>query len=257
MFLRRMVENLKTQNWTAVGLDFLIVVIGVFIGTQVSNWNQERTERRETAQLLVELKPALSRFSDFYDAAKVYYATANSYADDAFAGWRRDPAIDDKQFVIAAYQASQIYTWGLNGDIWASIFGSDQLRDIGDANVRDGLTTLMTISYDQIDSVVSETTYRETVRQVIPEDIQDAIRADCGDRSVPERPQTVRLPETCDPRLANTRFADAAAALRAHPELVGHLRWHRAAVAAFMQDYGAVDDLSRNLQQAIDKANRL
>lgn len=255
MFLRRIVENLRTQNWTAVGLDLLIVVIGVFIGTQVSNWNQERIERRETAQLLVEVKPALTRFADFYEAAKSYYATANAYADDAFAGWRRDPRVTDEQFVISAYQAGQIYTWGLNGDIWASIFGSDQLRDIGDSDIRDGLTTLMTVSYDQIDAVVTDTTYRESVRQVIPEDVQDAIRSRCGDQSVPQHPQTVRLPATCDPGLDGARFAEAAEALRAHPALVGQLRWHRAAVAAFLQDYGTVDQLSRNLQQAIDKTD--
>jgi hypothetical protein len=254
MFLRRIAAHLKAQNWTAVGLDLAIVVIGVFIGTQVSNWNQERIARRETAQLLVELEPALARFSDFYGAAKTYYATSNAYADRAFAGWRRDASVSDEQFVIAAYQASQIYTWGLNGDIWASIFGSDQLRDIDDASIRDGLTTLMTISYDQVDAVVANTAFRESVRQVIPEDVQDAIRANCGDQSVPERPQTVRLPGTCDLAMPEARFADAAAALRAHPELVGHLRWHRAAVAAFLQDYGTVDQLSRSLQQSIAKA---
>ena len=254
MFLRRIAEHLKAQNWTAVGLDLSIVVIGVFIGTQVSNWNQERLAKQETAQLLVELEPALTRFSEFYEAAKTYYATSNAYADRAFAGWRRDPSVSDEQFVIAAYQASQIYTWGLNGDIWASIFGSDQLRDIKDASIRDGLTTLMTISYDQVDSVVIDTAFRENVRQVIPEDIQDAIRAHCSDQAVPERPQTVRLPTTCDLGLPDARFTEAAAALRAHPDLVGQLRWHRAAVAAFMQDYGTVDQLSRGLQQSIDKA---
>jgi hypothetical protein len=254
MFLRRIAAHLKTQNWTAVGLDLLIVVIGVFIGTQVSNWNQGRIAKRETAQLLVELEPALTRFSDFYEAAKIYYATTDAYADRAFAGWRHDASVSDEQFVIAAYQASQIYTWGLNGDIWASIFGSDQLRDIEDASIRDGLTTLMTISYDQIDSVVTNTAFRENVRQVIPEDVQDAIRANCSDQSVPERPQTVRLPKTCDLGLPDARFADAAAALRAHPDLIGQLRWHRAAVAAFIQDYGTVDQLSRSLQQSIDRA---
>lgn len=254
MFLRRITAHLKTQNWTAVGLDLLIVVIGVFIGTQVSNWNQERIAKRETAQLLVELKPALTRFSDFYEAAKIYYATTDAFADRAFAGWNGDPSVRDEQFVIAAYQASQIYTWGLNGDIWASIFGSDQLRDIEDASIRDGLTTLMTTSYDQVDSVVTNTAFRENVRQVIPEDVQDAIRASCGDQPIPERPRTVRLPKTCDLALPDARFADAASALRAHPELIGQLRWHRAAVAAFIQDYGTVDQLSRSLQQSIDKA---
>lgn len=43
MLLRRVTEHVKSQNWTAVGIDFLIVVIGVFVGIQVSNWNEERS----------------------------------------------------------------------------------------------------------------------------------------------------------------------------------------------------------------------
>lgn len=45
MLLRRVIEHVKTQNWTAVGLDFVIVVVGVFIGIQVANWNAARGER--------------------------------------------------------------------------------------------------------------------------------------------------------------------------------------------------------------------
>lgn len=32
MLLRRVIEHVKAQNWTAVALDFVIVVVGVFIG---------------------------------------------------------------------------------------------------------------------------------------------------------------------------------------------------------------------------------
>jgi hypothetical protein len=253
VFLRRIAEHLKAQNWTAVWLDLVIVIIGVFIGTQVSNWNQDRIQKRETEELLLELKPALESFTNFYNAAKGYYATTGAYADLAFAGWRRDPNVSDEQFVIAAYQASQIYTWGLNGENWASIFGSDQLRDIGDADIRRGLTTLMTISYDQIDSVILEAPYRERIRRVIPENIQDAIRAGCGDEPA-QLPLTVRLPPRCDLSLDESQFSVAAAALRARLDLVDELRWHRAAVASFMADYATVDQETRQLQRAIDKA---
>jgi hypothetical protein len=44
MRLRRLTEHFRTQNWTAVGLDFVIVVVGVFIGIQMSNWNEQRKE---------------------------------------------------------------------------------------------------------------------------------------------------------------------------------------------------------------------
>src|SRR5687767_1423504 len=58
MILRRLTENLRAQNWTAIGIEFLIVVIGVFIGTQVSNWNEERIERRETERMLEHSAPS-------------------------------------------------------------------------------------------------------------------------------------------------------------------------------------------------------
>ena len=62
MILRRVMEHVKHQNWTAVALDFVIVVVGVFIGIQVSNWNAERAaqDRREQvkATLLTDLKDA-------------------------------------------------------------------------------------------------------------------------------------------------------------------------------------------------------
>ena len=60
MILRRMIEHVKAQNWTAVALDFVIVVMGVFIGIQVSNWNDARALReREKVyleQLLIDLE---------------------------------------------------------------------------------------------------------------------------------------------------------------------------------------------------------
>ena len=42
MLLRSLTKHIKDQNWFAVGLDFLIVVVGVFVGLQVQNWANER-----------------------------------------------------------------------------------------------------------------------------------------------------------------------------------------------------------------------
>ena len=39
MLLRRVIRHVRKQEWTAVGIDFLIVVIGVLLAMQVSNWN--------------------------------------------------------------------------------------------------------------------------------------------------------------------------------------------------------------------------
>ena len=45
MILRRVIAHFRKQEWTAIAIDFVIVVLGVFVGLQVSNWNAARSER--------------------------------------------------------------------------------------------------------------------------------------------------------------------------------------------------------------------
>jgi hypothetical protein len=252
MIFKRAVAKLRAQDWAAITIELAIVIIGVFIGIQAANWNQARIEKRETQRLLLELRPALQTFAQFFDTAKPYYATTRSYSNTAFAGWRGDSKVSDEQFVIAAYQASQIYIFRVNGENWAAIFGSDRLRDIDSPEIRRGLASLMTFNYDTIDLPAIATAYREHVRQVIPEDIQDAIRDQCSDKPIGGQLLELYLTPKCDLHFPDGRFASAAADLRARRDLVGELRWHRAAVAAFLINLGVVDQQTRQLQQAID-----
>ncbi|MEM1391488.1 MAG: hypothetical protein AAGG45_10445 [Pseudomonadota bacterium] len=55
MLFRRISEHVKTQNWTAVGLDFIIVVVGVFVGIQVANLNDDLRDAENRADLRMEL----------------------------------------------------------------------------------------------------------------------------------------------------------------------------------------------------------
>jgi len=50
MILRRFTQHIKEQNWFAVGLDVIVVVVGIFLGMQVTEWNEERkTDERSDA----------------------------------------------------------------------------------------------------------------------------------------------------------------------------------------------------------------
>jgi hypothetical protein len=55
MILRRITEHVKAQNWFAVAVEFVIVVVGVFMGLQVQDWNELRKERIEEIDLLGRL----------------------------------------------------------------------------------------------------------------------------------------------------------------------------------------------------------
>lgn len=56
MIFRRVKAHIEKENWFAVCVDFLIVVVGVFIGIQVANWNEENTFTNNETKLLRELK---------------------------------------------------------------------------------------------------------------------------------------------------------------------------------------------------------
>lgn len=55
MLLRRVAEHVRTQNWFAVAIDFVVVVVGVFLGFQITQWNQQRVEREAELNYLNRL----------------------------------------------------------------------------------------------------------------------------------------------------------------------------------------------------------
>lgn len=55
MLLRSVMRHVKDQNWFAVGIDFLIVVVGVFIGIQVSNWNAALNDRAREHEYYLQI----------------------------------------------------------------------------------------------------------------------------------------------------------------------------------------------------------
>jgi hypothetical protein len=47
MILRRLARHVRNQEWTAILIDFFIVVVGVYLGIELGNWNDERDARIE------------------------------------------------------------------------------------------------------------------------------------------------------------------------------------------------------------------
>lgn len=44
MILRSIADAIRRQNWATVAIEFFIVVVGIFVGLQVDDWNQSRND---------------------------------------------------------------------------------------------------------------------------------------------------------------------------------------------------------------------
>jgi hypothetical protein len=108
----------------------------------------------------------------------------------------------------------------------------------------------MTFDYGLVNLTAAMSRYREEVRKVIPNDQQSAIRARCGDVQKPGG--ILMLPATCDVRLAPAEASRTAAALRARPDLVSELNWHRAKIATQLQNIDGLRNYAGDLSKRID-----
>ena len=105
MLLRRVIEHVKAQNWTAVGLDFVVVVVGVFIGIQVSNWNDTHSLNRQRDIAIdrlhdeaVQIDAYLSRQLNFVDGLNDLRAELIPALQDG--SWRNLENIEDKTYAL-------------------------------------------------------------------------------------------------------------------------------------------------------------
>lgn len=65
MILRRVIGHFRKQEWAAIAIDFLIVVLGVFVGLQVNNWNETRKDRKDERFYLARLQQDLLNAQEF------------------------------------------------------------------------------------------------------------------------------------------------------------------------------------------------
>lgn len=56
MLLRRLGAHLRDQNWFAVGLDLLVVVVGLILGLQIDTWWEGHKEAGSEATYLQEIR---------------------------------------------------------------------------------------------------------------------------------------------------------------------------------------------------------
>ncbi len=226
MILRSVTKHVTEQNWFAVLLDLLIVVFGVFIGIQVSNWNEERAGEKQAQILIERLYADLGHDQAVLASMLDYQAVVKTYAVRAVDGLNGDPSVNDEQFVIAAYQASQINLPWSYQSTYNEVLSTGQINLIKSAALKSKVLGYYSDDWAKQPLITKIAPYREFIRGRMPFQIQDAIRRDCGDIQVPiAETFAATLPASCDLDLPDDLFIETAAFLRAQPNMLYGLQF--------------------------------
>lgn len=112
MILTSLSRALRTQNWLAVFLEFVIVIAGVVIGFQITAWNETRAFRAQERGYLIELRNEIAFNVEQADHRTVYSRQAIDGVDAVLTFLDGDEpcAPHCRDLLISAFHASQI--WG-------------------------------------------------------------------------------------------------------------------------------------------------
>jgi hypothetical protein len=223
MMLSRIAQHMKQQHWTGVFIELVIVILGVFIGLQVDNWNQARADarlghdyaRRLTRDLTENLAGVRAQ-SAYYQAVLDSVRRTDALLNSA------DP--DPRELVVNAYRASEITYIAPVRATWDQIVSSGHLGLLPKRAVESGLSRYY--AFDVARSVYDmgvDSAYRKLVRGIIPLDMQRAIRAGCSDVRN-RRGNIMGFAKHCQFTADPAALAKVAAALRSNPVVATDLR---------------------------------
>jgi hypothetical protein len=223
MILKRLRAEAKQQNWFGVAVDLVILILGVFLGIQVSNWNQDRVDRaqgkeyRDQIYLDLESNERDLAFRMHYDGQLLGHAEA------ALAALDRPVADRPGDFIISAYEASNHIPQPVRRSTYDEALASGMANFLGDKMLKERITNYyvgMATMQRLFDNIPP---YREAIRSALPFDVQSRVMKDCPEVLETDKYGSVtpRLAEDCrssmDPRLARR----VAAEVRTIP----NLRW--------------------------------
>lgn len=240
MILRRVIAHFRKQEWTAIAIDFLIVVVGVFVGLQVSNWNAARQERARGDVYSERLKTELKAEFEYTLALLRYYETTREAGRLAYLGLSGKDALGDEAILINAYRASQYNWYERRRAAFDEIVASGSLSLISDTALREtAIGVYSTALYSLMEDEGQNSLYRELFRMTVEPQVQDDLFLNCGDKEYQAGGQAVgllRIDYDCALTASASETAGAVAALRSDPEILKALRLRNAQVASRIAD---------------------
>jgi len=239
--MRRIAQRLREHDWFAAGIELLIVVVGILIALQVSNWNQERIDAKHghayLERIVADIDADLA--SNAHHAQVM--AQVRHYGEQAMAHADTGALAEGLAWktVLAYFQGGQFNAYSRESTAFEEMRDAGDLGLIEDPKLRSGLAFYYASNSKRIGDVMVMNLipqYRQDIRSVTPTAVQDYIWLHCYRTEGYSDDQMIDCPSPIDDAEARTILANYAR----HPELADDLRFwlstQRIAALAFPTD---------------------
>ncbi|MEM6536627.1 MAG: hypothetical protein AAF668_02730 [Pseudomonadota bacterium] len=226
MILRRVIEHVRAQNWTAVALDFVIVVLGVFMGIQLGNWNEARQADERAGSYLARLSADLSDNVEGLQARIEYWGHVATYGRRALEyveSDKTDNDVDPWPLLLAFFSASQTNQYRAIDTTHDELKSAGEMSLIRDAQLRGDLSAYYELSASRADLFYGlNPPYRDLIRGVMPLYFQDHYWAECYDLASDLSKRAQQVP--CENVLGDDEAQALLARIVGRPAVIEALR---------------------------------
>ena len=237
MILRNISENVRSQNWFAVGIELVILVLGVFIGIQVSNWNESRQEQKIAAGYLDRLRNDFRAETENLRQFASYYESVHGHASKALEAFSQPVDALDVNFLVDLYQASQRWNFAVRRGTYDELLATGRIGLIEGEDVR----AMLNNHYESSDwrmitlQRATNSAYRTVIRMKMDEDIQRQVRENCGDiYTVMGNTFYLSLPADCEISVTDDVVRAAIESLYADVEVRSELRFQQSEIESLL-----------------------
>ncbi|MEO7478434.1 MAG: hypothetical protein ABIT64_04280 [Lysobacteraceae bacterium] len=183
MALHAIAHRFKEHDWFEVGVEVVIVFVGVFFGLQFSNWNQNRQDTVRGMDYLQRFHVELRKESALLDNMIGFGGSVSGYGAGAIGYAESGTLVQGSAWetLLAYYQASQIAPYRQPSTTFDELRSSGELQLIRNAGLRNRISE----HYDQgsashaLEVLGLVPAYREHVRGMTPWAIQHYIWTKC------------------------------------------------------------------------------
>ncbi|MEJ2535331.1 MAG: hypothetical protein P8008_07710 [Gammaproteobacteria bacterium] len=143
MILRRFTEALRRQDWTTIGVELVMVVLGIFLGIEAANWNEDRRDRQDESAYLLRLHEDVRSSIEDLNRGRDDVASWNEQGQRALRALQEgDPSLAGEDAAHAFAASTRI---GLPVTQLATItelISSGGLNEISDPDIRAALARM-------------------------------------------------------------------------------------------------------------------
>ena len=148
MLLRRTIKHLRNQDWSAVVLEFVLVVLGIFVALQANTWNEARKDRIDEHQFMSRLHDDILLAEELTGRVRdrrleLLHSLIN--ASDVLFGRRERKMLNDEE--CGAVSASHYYNIAISDlPSLGELMSTGRMTIIQDAELRTALVGLQQIN---------------------------------------------------------------------------------------------------------------